>query len=169
MPHPNLRKLEGRDPACTFPVRTFAQVCPIHADCTMISHWEQRDPAAGFVRAWHSHAHTTTHIACRIGDATPVVEDHTVAKPKLVEWRPMCADCHEAFRHGEHAHHTGGLKHIGDGRYALSTLHPRFVELSTHPDVEVHNGPDWRSCARCAGHGAACDGCAAQLDAQGQP
>lgn len=167
MSHPNLRKLRGRDPACTFPVRTFAQTCPLHADCVMISHWEQRDPKAGFTRAWHSHAHASLHIACRIGDATPVVEDHTASPPKLLNWTPMCADCHAILGHDHPGHHGSGIANRL-GTLLVHADHPRYAELAEHPLAQVHSGDSYRSCMRCAADAAACEGCRQQLDAQEQ-
>ena len=68
MSHPNLDKLTGRDPNATFPVRTVAEVCSAHDNCHVISHWEQRDSDQPFTIAWHSHAHTSWHISCRLAE-----------------------------------------------------------------------------------------------------
>lgn len=168
MSHPNLDKLTGRDPNATFPVRTVAEVCSAHDNCHVISHWEQRDSDQPFTIAWHSHAHTSWHISCRLADSTPICEDNTTAAGGTVEWSPQCVDCHILSGCPDPVHPAPGkLSRKGDGTLAIHATHPRFTELSTHPGAEHHDGDTWEDCSRCAPRAAACDGCRAVLAGTG--
>lgn len=63
--------------------------CADHPGCTLIVYaYDDNRPC------WISHAPSTMHVECRLGDAAPVAIDHRPQHHgRERKWEPMCDDC----------------------------------------------------------------------------